>query len=54
MTTVHSQGGSTLAELVTHSRKLGADRTVCNWDGGNTSVKADERDIRGAGRAYSG
>jgi rhamnulose-1-phosphate aldolase/alcohol dehydrogenase len=26
---------------------LGADRSVCNWGGGNTSAKADEVDFRG-------
>jgi rhamnulose-1-phosphate aldolase/alcohol dehydrogenase len=29
---------------------LGADRTVCNWGGGNTSAKADEMDFRGQTR----
>ncbi len=38
---------STLEELVTRSRRLGADRTVCNWGGGNTSAKADAEDFRG-------
>lgn len=38
---------STLAQLVARSRKLGADRSICNWGGGNTSAKADERDFRG-------
>src|ERR1700674_1547163 len=37
----------TLAQLVARSRRLGADRTVCNWGGGNTSAKADEVDFRG-------
>ncbi len=37
----------TLAQLVARSRQLGADRTVCNWGGGNTSAKADEIDFRG-------
>ncbi|HKD77147.1 MAG TPA: bifunctional rhamnulose-1-phosphate aldolase/short-chain dehydrogenase, partial [Ktedonobacterales bacterium] len=27
--------------------RLGADRTVCNWGGGNTSAKSDETDFRG-------
>ena len=36
-----------LTQLVTRSRRLGADRTVCNWGGGNTSVKAAETDFRG-------
>jgi rhamnulose-1-phosphate aldolase/alcohol dehydrogenase len=38
---------TTLAQLVARSRMLGADRTVCNWGGGNTSAKADEVDFRG-------
>ncbi len=38
---------TTLAQLVARSRKLGADRSVCNWGGGNTSAKADEVDFRG-------
>jgi rhamnulose-1-phosphate aldolase/alcohol dehydrogenase len=35
-----------LAQLVARSRRLGADRSICNWGGGNTSVKADELDFR--------
>jgi rhamnulose-1-phosphate aldolase/alcohol dehydrogenase len=38
---------TTLMQLVARSRKLGADRSICNWGGGNTSVKADEVDFRG-------
>lgn len=38
---------ATLTQLVARSRQLGADRTVCNWGGGNTSAKADEIDFRG-------
>jgi rhamnulose-1-phosphate aldolase/alcohol dehydrogenase len=38
---------SVLAQLVARSRKLGADRSVCNWGGGNTSAKSDEIDFRG-------
>jgi rhamnulose-1-phosphate aldolase/alcohol dehydrogenase len=38
---------STLEQLVARSRRLGADRSVCNWGGGNTSAKADEIDFRG-------
>src|SRR5258706_7959083 len=38
---------TTLAQLVARSRRLGADRTVCNWGGGNTSAKADEVDFLG-------
>lgn len=36
-----------LAQLVARSRQLGADRSICNWGGGNTSAKADEVDFRG-------
>src|SRR5229473_3345408 len=38
---------TTLSQLVARSRKLGADRSVCNWGGGNTSAKSDEIDFRG-------
>jgi rhamnulose-1-phosphate aldolase/alcohol dehydrogenase len=38
---------STLAQLVARSRRLGADRSVCNWGGGNTSAKSEETDFRG-------
>ena len=38
---------TTLSQLVARSRKLGADRAVCNWGGGNTSAKSDEIDFRG-------
>ena len=38
---------TTLAQLVARSRKLGADRSICNWGGGNTSAKAYEVDFRG-------
>lgn len=38
---------TTLAQLVERSRRLGADRSICNWGGGNTSVKANEVDFRG-------
>src|SRR6202165_2982011 len=38
---------SLLAQLVARSRRLGADRTVCNWGGGNTSVKSVKTDFRG-------
>ncbi|HEY6543027.1 MAG TPA: bifunctional aldolase/short-chain dehydrogenase [Ktedonobacteraceae bacterium] len=38
---------TTLEQLVVRSRKLGADRSVCNWGGGNTSAKSDEIDFRG-------
>ena len=36
-----------LVQLVARSRKLGADRSVCNWGGGKTSAKSDEIDFRG-------
>ncbi len=38
---------STLDQLVARSRRLGADRSVCNWGGGNTSAKSDLTDFRG-------
>src|SRR2546426_3099516 len=38
---------TTLAQLVARSRRPGADRSICNWGGGNTSAKADEVDFRG-------
>ncbi len=38
---------TTLAQLVARSRQLGADRSVCNWGGGNTSAKSNEIDFRG-------
>lgn len=43
----HSSTSSTLAQLVARSRKLGADRSIANWGGGNTSAKAIEVDFRG-------
>jgi rhamnulose-1-phosphate aldolase/alcohol dehydrogenase len=36
-----------LEQLVIRSRRLGADRAICNWGGGNTSAKGDEIDFRG-------
>jgi rhamnulose-1-phosphate aldolase/alcohol dehydrogenase len=39
------QGG--LDELVYRSNLLGTDRTVCNWGGGNTSMKTVVKDFRG-------
>ncbi|MFB5192143.1 bifunctional aldolase/short-chain dehydrogenase [Alicyclobacillus fastidiosus] len=36
-----------LNELVERSNKLGSDRSVCNWGGGNTSVKAKGVDHMG-------
>ncbi len=41
--------GDGLANLAYRSRLLGADRSVCNIFGGNTSTKATERDHRGRG-----
>ena len=38
---------STPDALVARSRRLGADRTICNWGGGNTSAKTVETDFRG-------
>ncbi len=43
-------GDTTLEELVARSRALGADRSVCNWGGGNTSAKATEITFRGQER----
>lgn len=39
--------GGALGELVHRSRLLGADRSVCNWGGGNTSSKGSATDFRG-------
>jgi rhamnose utilization protein RhaD (predicted bifunctional aldolase and dehydrogenase) len=36
-----------LSQLVARSRTLGADRSICNWGGGNTSAKSLETDFRG-------
>ena len=36
-----------LDELVYRSNLLGSDRSVCNWGGGNTSMKTTEKDFRG-------
>ena len=36
-----------LAQLVHRSGLLGADRSVCNWGGGNTSAKGAAPDFRG-------
>jgi rhamnulose-1-phosphate aldolase/alcohol dehydrogenase len=33
--------------LVYRSNLIGADRSVCNWGGGNTSMKTIEKDFRG-------
>jgi len=43
----HISPSATLAQLVARSRKLGADRSIANWGGGNTSAKAEEVDFRG-------
>ena len=36
-----------LDELVYRSNLIGSDRSVCNWGGGNTSMKTTEKDFRG-------
>ncbi|MDN4526651.1 bifunctional aldolase/short-chain dehydrogenase [Fictibacillus fluitans] len=36
-----------LQELVYRSNLIGSDRAVCNWGGGNTSMKTTEKDFRG-------
>ncbi|MBD8068620.1 bifunctional aldolase/short-chain dehydrogenase [Bacillus sp. PS06] len=36
-----------LDELVYRSNLIGTDRSVCNWGGGNTSMKTVEKDFRG-------
>lgn len=36
-----------LQELVYRSNLLGSDRAVCNWGGGNTSMKTTEKDFTG-------
>ncbi|WP_026962857.1 bifunctional rhamnulose-1-phosphate aldolase/short-chain dehydrogenase [Alicyclobacillus herbarius] len=38
---------TSLRELVERSNRLGSDRSVCNWGGGNTSMKTEETDFRG-------
>jgi rhamnulose-1-phosphate aldolase/alcohol dehydrogenase len=43
----HNSAPTTLEQLVERSRKLGADRSIANWGGGNTSAKAEEIDFRG-------
>lgn len=42
-----SEASHTRELLVARSRALGADRTICNQGGGNTSAKVDEIDFRG-------
>ncbi len=46
-THIPEEAASTLAQLMARSRRLGADRSVCNWGGGNTSAKSEEIDFRG-------
>lgn len=36
-----------VGELVYRSNLIGTDRRVCNWGGGNTSMKTIEKDFRG-------
>lgn len=36
-----------VGELVYRSNLIGTDRRVCNWGGGNTSMKTMEKDFRG-------
>lgn len=36
-----------ISELVYRSNLIGTDRAVCNWGGGNTSMKTVEKDFRG-------
>ncbi|TKH05206.1 bifunctional aldolase/short-chain dehydrogenase [Peribacillus simplex] len=38
---------SGVEELVYRSNLIGTDRAVCNWGGGNTSMKTMEKDFRG-------
>ncbi|GKV65946.1 MULTISPECIES: bifunctional aldolase/short-chain dehydrogenase [unclassified Sporosarcina] len=38
---------SSLAELRYRSNLIGSDRRICNWGGGNTSVKTIEKDFKG-------
>jgi rhamnulose-1-phosphate aldolase/alcohol dehydrogenase len=42
-----SQLNKGLDELVYRSNLIGTDRAVCNWGGGNTSMKTLEKDFRG-------
>ncbi|RFU65192.1 bifunctional aldolase/short-chain dehydrogenase [Peribacillus glennii] len=42
-----SQVTKGVEELVYRSNLIGSDRAVCNWGGGNTSVKTIEKDFRG-------
>lgn len=43
----HLKLNSGLEELVYRSNLIGSDRAVCNWGGGNTSMKTIEKDFRG-------
>ncbi len=45
---------SGLDELVYRSNLLGTDRRVCNWGGGNTSMKTTITDFAGAKRRSCG
>ncbi|WP_067934176.1 bifunctional aldolase/short-chain dehydrogenase [Alicyclobacillus kakegawensis] len=38
---------TSLRQLVVRSNRLGSDRSVCNWGGGNTSMKTVMTDFRG-------
>src|SRR5690625_4880312 len=42
-----AEGLEGLEELVYRSNLLGTDRAVCNWGGGNTSMKTVEKDFKG-------
>ncbi len=42
-----NQLNSDLEKLVYRSNLLGSDRSVCNWGGGNTSMKTTEKDFAG-------
>jgi rhamnulose-1-phosphate aldolase/alcohol dehydrogenase len=42
-----SQVSKGVEELVYRSNLIGSDRAVCNWGGGNTSMKTTEKDFRG-------
>lgn len=43
----HAAGSSELEQLIYRSRLLGADPTIVNWRGGNTSAKTTETDHMG-------
>ncbi|GIO30090.1 MULTISPECIES: bifunctional aldolase/short-chain dehydrogenase [Paenibacillus] len=42
-----SKSKAGVEELVYRSNLIGSDRSVCNWGGGNTSLKTTEKDFRG-------